>query len=907
MSNIRPISLQSCLGKLLSKVLAHRLGAIFARHPILNPSQRGFVQGGSTAKCIDELLDTWEWSRKGQHELYTLLYDIKQAYDSVQTDVLIRALRRIGLPPCFIALVRDSLTGLTSYVRTVYGPTRVFDVLRSIRQGDPLAPLLFVILMDALHDGLHTNPFTHKQEGLRMQVDGRNAAYLPSLGYADDTGINANTLPSLSIQHQWVQYFMQFNRMRLNATKCELIGRNAAGEAVSQSEVDAHNLFIDGQPLQPIPHSQSIRYLGVHTSFDGSWAVQQHKSLQMIQLFTRAVSKFSVSIAQAVYMFNVFLLPKLELALRYVHGKGTKEWIQSCDRLIIGSIKYACGSPLKLSHSAVALTIGLLLPSWLEVGIKVSELFLRVNSLDDRWGQLGRIKMRRECGSSVDTNSILPHLNHASRMPRACRLATMALGWSMKLEEEYRPDARRHHLFDSKPIDDWPILIGCSSVSTVSLQGGSEHLVQDLWQGWGTNQPSRTVHVYTDGSYQPALIRLNGSASWAVVVADVWLHNNYVNIPSDEGVLQSAHVAGACMMGRSISCVQSVYPAELQAIARALAMVSLCSIVYIHSDSQASLGAIMSFQQQNNERKALRMSARPLLCLISYLIGARYRAGGRVFLVHVKAHTKGTDIHSVGNRLADYQANLARSSDLPCPRSLLELPTRQCERYMHIDAADGIHIVDDIRRCARRTMRQHAFERWQQKSDLQGHLACQGMIDLGNAVMRFGSAIEQCTVVHVATNSIEYLWMQGGHHNSALHQLQCSSICVRPLTLEHLSNCDSDSIVQFRANLQLAMVSLLRRHCEAYAWLQRHQNQPLHSFLSALIPEIGDDVHVRHRTLMMCGAFTNRQGSQALRQLTISDPAEGQRLLNKLRLLCLQHIHSLYTKRKQQAVASAQV
>ena len=57
MNNVRPISLQSCLGKLFNRVLALRLGDIFARHRILNPAQRGFINGGSTTKSIDELLD----------------------------------------------------------------------------------------------------------------------------------------------------------------------------------------------------------------------------------------------------------------------------------------------------------------------------------------------------------------------------------------------------------------------------------------------------------------------------------------------------------------------------------------------------------------------------------------------------------------------------------------------------------------------------------------------------------------------------------------------------------------------------------------------------------------------------------------------------------------------------------
>jgi hypothetical protein len=91
MSNVRPITLQSCLGKLFTKLLAHRLGAIFQRHPILNPAQRGFTVGGTTMKCIDELLDAWDWSRTNQRELYTIFYDIKQAYDSVQLPVLHQA------------------------------------------------------------------------------------------------------------------------------------------------------------------------------------------------------------------------------------------------------------------------------------------------------------------------------------------------------------------------------------------------------------------------------------------------------------------------------------------------------------------------------------------------------------------------------------------------------------------------------------------------------------------------------------------------------------------------------------------------------------------------------------------------------------------------------------------------
>ena len=103
-------------------------------------------------------------------------------------------------------------------------------------------------------------------------------------------------------------------------------------------------------------------------------------------------------------MVNTFLLPKLELALRYITGANANRWISRYDAALVGSIKHAVTSPLSLSHSAVALTAGFLLPSWLEVAVKVSELFIRLNTVDadDRWSRLGRLLMLTRVGSVVN-------------------------------------------------------------------------------------------------------------------------------------------------------------------------------------------------------------------------------------------------------------------------------------------------------------------------------------------------------------------------------------------------------------------------------------------------------------------------------------------------------------------------
>ena len=122
-----------------------------------------------------------------------------------------------------------------------------------------------------------------------------------------------------------------------------------------------------------MPHEHAIRYLGVHVRFDGEWPEQKNKALSSIGKFTRTAVKFDMPIGCAVYMFNLFLMPRLELALHYVHGSATTLWLKSCDRLLIGCIKHLASSPLRLRHTPLALALRLNLPSWMEVSIKVSD------------------------------------------------------------------------------------------------------------------------------------------------------------------------------------------------------------------------------------------------------------------------------------------------------------------------------------------------------------------------------------------------------------------------------------------------------------------------------------------------------------------------------------------------------
>ena len=109
----------------------------------------------------------------------------------------------IGIEEQFVSFVLAALAGsrVAIYMRTnVSGHvTREVTLSKSIKQGCPLAPLLFIIVhvMDELRRGLRIE----SQEGLRSgrpeQTSKVRASMVSSRGYCDDTYIVAHTVEDL--------------------------------------------------------------------------------------------------------------------------------------------------------------------------------------------------------------------------------------------------------------------------------------------------------------------------------------------------------------------------------------------------------------------------------------------------------------------------------------------------------------------------------------------------------------------------------------------------------------------------------------------------------------------------------------------------------------------------------------
>ncbi|CAK1550823.1 unnamed protein product [Leptosia nina] len=313
----RPISIASIPLRHMHTLLARRLLACCPP----DARQRGFICADGTlenAAVLDAVLGD---CRRRLRECHVAVLDFAKAFDTVSHEALVDLLRQRGLPGPFCdyiaRLYQSSVTKLVINGKTS-APVKVG---RGVRQGDPLSPILFNIVMDLVLAALPDN-IGYRLEGERVSA----------LAFADDLVLVTGSRVGMQEAIDSVDRTSGLMGLRLNHSKSSCLSMVPDGHRKKHHYLTERTFRIAGRPVRQVTCVERWRYLGIEFEATGSTTLEMGISEAL-----NNIMKAPLKPQQRLQIVRAHLIPRFLHGL--VLGRVTDNRLRMLDVLIRGAVR----------------------------------------------------------------------------------------------------------------------------------------------------------------------------------------------------------------------------------------------------------------------------------------------------------------------------------------------------------------------------------------------------------------------------------------------------------------------------------------------------------------------------------------------------------------------------------------
>ena len=212
---------------MISRILADRLK--YTLPDLVLPNQTGFIKNRLLLENVllaSEVLNGYH--KKNRSPRITLKIDISKAFDSVRWDFLLQTLKVMQFPSDFVDCIRAYIT-TPSFSLSINGVTSGFFKGKSgLRQGDPISPLLFAVVMNFLSFMLNRGA----EDRIFGYHPGCAGTRLTHLAFADDLLIFLDgTETSLAGVFTVLSQFEKFSGLQVNMSKTSMFSSGLAAHS----------------------------------------------------------------------------------------------------------------------------------------------------------------------------------------------------------------------------------------------------------------------------------------------------------------------------------------------------------------------------------------------------------------------------------------------------------------------------------------------------------------------------------------------------------------------------------------------------------------------------------------------------------------------------------------------------
>lgn len=294
----RPISLISCFGKCLEKLILNRLNDHEEDNNIFIQQQCGFRSKHSTIHQILRITETISFGFNNNKSTAMVLLDLRKAFDCVWHDGLIHKLRKYDYPLYIIKIIQSYLSERSAFVAMPAAFSDPFSVLSGVPQGSLISPHLFNLFINDIpipRNG-HLSLFAD-DTAFYVQVPWKN------LKSAKTTIVKA----LISLQ----TYFNDW-KIFLNEDKTEFIIFSKSTKMLNKTKTDIISLNNKTFEWRPV-----VKYLGIYLDskllfkHHIDYSINKAKGISFSSLYCLLNRKSVVSIDSKVRVYKTYIRPVL--------------------------------------------------------------------------------------------------------------------------------------------------------------------------------------------------------------------------------------------------------------------------------------------------------------------------------------------------------------------------------------------------------------------------------------------------------------------------------------------------------------------------------------------------------------------------------------------------------------------